>query len=343
MGILLLTVLLAYSRGALLALAVGCAFWFVVVPLRLRGVAVLAVGALGALAVAVWAFAQDALTKDSVPLDERATSGHQLGVAVLAMALVLLAAGPGDRLRGRAARAVGAAPAGAWARCPRLPRRWSRWSSSSRWRCRPRAWAARISHGWNSLTDPNARRRSSTTRPPDLVGSVRARYWDEALKIFRGPPVAGVGAGGYATARLRYRNDNLEVQHAHGYVVQTLADLGIIGLLVSLALLVAWSAAGRTRPALPGLARAGRRRPARRPGYARALGPERSRWRAGDRRARLRRALVRRLDVVRPRHGRDRAARRGWLAGRGPLGQPAPACADARRAAGAGRACSRCG
>ena len=43
--------LLAYSRGSLLALAVGCAFWFAVVPLRLRGVAVLAIGAVGALAV----------------------------------------------------------------------------------------------------------------------------------------------------------------------------------------------------------------------------------------------------------------------------------------------------
>ena len=77
MGILLLTVLLAYSRGSLLAVAVGCAFWFVVVPLRLRGVAVLAVGAIGALAVAGWVFAQDTLTKDSVPIASarpRATS-----------------------------------------------------------------------------------------------------------------------------------------------------------------------------------------------------------------------------------------------------------------------------
>ena len=62
-------------------------------PLRLRGVAVLAVGAVGALAVTGWVFAQDTLTKDGVPIGERATSGHELGVAVLVMALVLLAAG----------------------------------------------------------------------------------------------------------------------------------------------------------------------------------------------------------------------------------------------------------
>jgi tetratricopeptide (TPR) repeat protein len=47
--------------------------------------------------------------------------------------------------------------------------------------------------------------------------------------------------------RPRYRNDLLDVRHAHGYVVQTLADLGLAGLAVSLALLAAWlAAAART-------------------------------------------------------------------------------------------------
>src|SRR3954451_8329131 len=93
MAILLLTVLLAYSRGSLLAVAIGLAFWFVVVPLRLRGVAVLATGALGALAVAGWVFGQDTLTKDNISLTQRTTSGHELGIAVLAMVIVLLALG----------------------------------------------------------------------------------------------------------------------------------------------------------------------------------------------------------------------------------------------------------
>ena len=41
MGLLLVTLMLAYSRGALVALALGLALWFAVVPLRLRGAAVL--------------------------------------------------------------------------------------------------------------------------------------------------------------------------------------------------------------------------------------------------------------------------------------------------------------
>jgi len=71
------------------------------------------------------------------------------------------------------------------------------------------------------------------------VGSVRARYWNDALKIFRDHPWLGVGAGGYQTARLRYRTDSLDVLHAHGYVVQVLADRGIVGIVLSLAALLA--------------------------------------------------------------------------------------------------------
>ncbi|HEY4096938.1 MAG TPA: O-antigen ligase family protein, partial [Baekduia sp.] len=265
MGILLLTVLLAYSRGSLLAVAVGAAFWFAVVPLRLRGVVVLAIGALGALAVTGWVFAQDTLTKDNVPIAERTTSGYELGIALVAMALVLLAIG----------LAIGFAAA---RRAPSVP-------------VRRRAGAViilglalvpvvlvvalamsskglggSISSGWKSLTDPNDQTRVFND-PSRLtsVGSVRARYWDESIKIARAHPWKGVGAGGYKTARLRYRPDTLSVQHSHGYVVQTAADLGLLGLLASLALLIAWLVAtGRTlgwRVPLPGPARRLLRRP----------------------------------------------------------------------------------
>ena len=105
-----------------------------------------------------------------------------------------------------------------------------------------------LSNGWKNLTDPHA--TATISNAPDrltAVGSVRARYWNEALKIARAHKALGVGAGGYATVRPRFRNDTLDVRHAHGYVVQTLADLGLVGMAVSLALLAAWlAAASRT-------------------------------------------------------------------------------------------------
>ena len=66
MGLLLLTLMLAYSRGALVALALGLVLWFCVVPLRLRGAAVLVVGGIGAGAVAAWDFSKHALSSEKV-------------------------------------------------------------------------------------------------------------------------------------------------------------------------------------------------------------------------------------------------------------------------------------
>jgi hypothetical protein len=334
MGILLLTVLLAYSRGSLLAVAIGAAFWFAVVPLRLRGVAVLATGALGALAVSGWVFAQDTLTKDNIPVPERATSGHELGVAVVVMVLVLLVVG----------LALGFAAA---RRSPSVPARRRAGAvilagvglvpillvialaMSSK------GLGGTISSGWRSLTDPND--KTTVLNDPSRltsVGSVRARYWDESIKVWRAHPVKGVGAGGYATARLRYRTDRLDVRHSHGYAVQTAADLGALGLLASAALLVAWIvAAARTlgrRVPVPAFARRALRR-----------GPPEAGGRALDPRVTFgpeHVAMATLATVVLvfgihsfidwtwyvPGTAVLALAAAGWVAGRGPLDEPAP-------------------
>jgi tetratricopeptide (TPR) repeat protein len=104
-----------------------------------------------------------------------------------------------------------------------------------------------ISHGVDSLTNPNAPVPANTPGRLTAIGSVRARYWKEALEVFQANPALGAGAEGYATASLRYRTVLLDARHAHGFIVQTLADLGLAGLVLALALLIAWmTAAGRS-------------------------------------------------------------------------------------------------
>jgi O-antigen ligase len=251
LGLILLTLLLAYSRGGLLALAIGLGLWFALVPLRLRGMAVLATSAAGAVLTVAWAFSQDGLSKDRMPLDQRATAGHEFGLLLIVLVAGLLAAGLaiGFATARRAPRrdtrrAAGVAILVALALVPIAGTVGLAFSS--------RGLGGSISHGWKQLTDPHA-----STPPNDpgrlaAVGSVRARYWNEALKMWKGHPGKGVGAGGYATLRPRYRKDDLDVRHAHGYVVQTLADLGIAGMAISVALLAFWlvaatSAVGRRR------------------------------------------------------------------------------------------------
>jgi O-Antigen ligase/Tetratricopeptide repeat len=240
-GLLVVALLLAYSRGALLVLGIGCAFWFAVVPLRLRGVAVLATGGFGGLFVGLWAFSQDALSQDRVPLAQRVAAGHDLGILVLAMLLVVLIIGlaVGFSLAERAPspatrRRLGLAVLVCVALVPV--------AVAGLLATSEKGFGGSISSGWRNLTDPNARIPANDPTRLAAVGSVRARYWDEALKIWRADEAVGAGAGGYRTARPRFRRDTINVRHAHGYVVQTLADLGLVGLAVNLALLAAWLA-----------------------------------------------------------------------------------------------------
>jgi len=240
-GICVVTMMLAYSRGALLALAIGGALWFASVPLRLRGASVLAVGAASALVVVLWAFRNASLSDDGVSLPARVSAGHQLGVLLLALVLFLLVAGltigyltgrraPSPRLRRRG----GVALLGGLALVPLLV--------VAALATSQRGLTGTLSHDYHTLTNLNPPISNGPNRLT-AVGSVRALYWDQALKVWRAHPADGVGAGGYQTARLQFAHDTLNVRDAHGYVVQTLADLGLIGLLLSLALFVVWWAA----------------------------------------------------------------------------------------------------
>ena len=240
--LLLLTILVAYSRGALLAVLVGCALWFWIVPLRLRGALLAIPASLVAVLMAAWTFTQDGLDKDKAPLWQRSNAGDEFGVLLLSAGALMLVVGLVVVFR-RQTRAVPEPTRRAWGTVLLVVVALVPVGAAGLLASTERGLGGSISHAWNSLTNPDA-----TTPPNDpsrltAVGSVRARYWREAIDIFSARPVAGVGAGGYATARTRFRRDSLEVRHAHGYLVQTAADLGSIGLALSLALLAAWIAA----------------------------------------------------------------------------------------------------
>jgi hypothetical protein len=195
--------------------------------------------------VVAWDFSTHALSAEGVALTERTTAGHQLGALIVAMVLLLTLAGlaigfftsrhpPARATR----RQVGAILLGLIVLTIIM--------FAGALTHSHRGLTGSISHAVDALTNPNAKPPPNTPGRLTAVASVRARYWKEALEIFKAHPVLGAGADGYQIARLRYRTATLEVKHAHGFVVQTLADLGIVGLVLALALLAAWmAAAGR--------------------------------------------------------------------------------------------------
>lgn len=237
-ALLVVVLLLSYSRGSLLALVLGCAFWFATVPLRLRAAVVLAAGVAGGGLVIAWAFSQVALTEDRVPVALREQAGQQLGIAMGFMLVALLAVGLAvgffrDRrpLRPMARRRVGIAVVVALALVPTL--------GLVKLATSDRGLTGSVTRAFDQLTDTSL--GGVTNEPGRLtaVASVRARYWNDAFKIFEERPVLGVGVGGYQLARLRQRTDTLDVLNAHGYVVQVLADRGLVGIALSLAALLA--------------------------------------------------------------------------------------------------------
>jgi hypothetical protein len=239
LSLLLVALLLSYGRGPLLAAFVAVACWFAVVPLRLRGFAVLATAGAGTAVVCAWAFSNDALTQDGTPLDVRADAGHSLGLLVLVLLIVLLVAGLAlsfamarSALSPQGRRNLGTAVLVALALVPL--------AGIAALAASDRGLTGSISHGWHELTDPNAKQPANEPGRLASVGSVRARYWDSGFSIWEKAPWLGVGADGYATARKPIQPDRLRVRHAHGYVPQTLADLGLVGMGISVALLIAW-------------------------------------------------------------------------------------------------------
>jgi O-antigen ligase len=83
--------------------------------------------------------------------------------------------------------------------------------------------------------------------------SDRYDYWSVALRAFGTEPFHGVGAGGWSVYWLRWRSIPEGAQDAHSLELQTLAELGVVGLALLLVFLtgVALGAARALRTAAP--------------------------------------------------------------------------------------------
>ena len=241
LGLLILTILLTQSRGALVAAGVAVAVWLVVVPLRLRTVLLLAAPAAAAAPVAAWALSKDSFTEALQTLAAREAVAGEFGLLVLLMTTVLLVVGLlGEHVgSGRALplvtrRRLGVAAVVVTCAVPLVALTSVAMSD--------RGLSGTISDRFDELTD-------DTVAPPEgaarlgSVSSSRGGYWRQAGNVFEERPVLGTGAGSFRIARLPYRRDQTVSGHAHGFLPQTIADMGLLGLVAALALLAAWLAA----------------------------------------------------------------------------------------------------
>lgn len=237
-ALLISVVILSYSRSSLLVAVITVGVWFAFVPHRLQGALMLALAGIGAAVITAWGLARPALTSDGATLAARTSAGHTYGVVVLVVIVLLTGAGVAAVIaRQRVTvpegiqRRIGMGLLGVLALVPVLIV--VALAASSR------GLTGEISHAWHSLTSVNSGVGDNASRLGQF-GSSRPLYWSEGITVGEHALLKGVGALGYATARTRYTTNQHVAGHAHSYLVQTFADLGLIGLALNLALLVSW-------------------------------------------------------------------------------------------------------
>ena len=251
--ILATTLYFTFSRGALVALAVGLATTVAVHPRRLRLVAVsAAVAAPAAVAVAL-ASRSEGLARQQAAVAVASREGHRLAVSVLGLAAVsgVLAlvlehvarrVGVPDRTRrliGGGLLAAGAAAVLALVVAAGGP-------------------VALATRAHDAFSAPlPATGGQLEGRLFSVSGNGRADYWRVALDTYRHHPLLGTGAGTYELHWTRDRPTAFDARDAHNLYLETLAELGPVGLallLATLAMPFVALLAARRRPLVAGAA-----------------------------------------------------------------------------------------
>lgn len=224
---------ISFSRGALFAFVAGLVALVVLAPRLEQFLGILTTVVAGALAAAA-----------AAPFSGvTGLAGHQAtrerqGAIVLALLVVIAAAAAITQwfLTRRGSREI------------RLPRR-APWIA-----------VAVICAGLALAIVAGAKEQTSQTLSGGAgrlltLNSNRYAYWRVAIRAFEHAPLRGVGAGGWAVWWLRYRTVPEFAQDAHSLPLQTLAELGLVGLALLAAFLAGIGLAARAaQRAVPALA-----------------------------------------------------------------------------------------
>ncbi len=230
--LVMLTLYFTYSRGGVLALAIACGGLIVLSRDRLWLAAVLAAAGLGALPAILASQARRALA-DNVSGPEVIGQGVTVTLILVAgTALTLLLYAGLRRLERGGSRPV--------RRVEEITRdrRVLRWSAAIAILAVLVAGVAFGGRAWHSFSKAEVAAASPQERFSGLSGSGRQDYWRVAVDAFKEDPIGGKGAGTYQFAWNRLRAIPTSNQVAHSLFLEELADLGIVGAALTVALVL---------------------------------------------------------------------------------------------------------
>jgi O-antigen ligase/polysaccharide polymerase Wzy-like membrane protein len=228
----LLALYFTYSRGGLLATAIACGCLIALSHDRLWLLATLGAGALGALP-AVLAVQGDNSLAENLGDGQIAGQGREV-LAILVAGMLLTAAlfWLLNRLEQRQGRLTDRALAAS--RNPRVLRGVALAAALL-------ALVAAIAVGgraWDQFSSPDLQPPGSPQGHfTELGGSGRGEFWRVALDAFDEKPILGHGAGTYRFSWHLLRHNSVTNIDAHSLYLQPLAELGLVGGLLVLAMM----------------------------------------------------------------------------------------------------------
>jgi hypothetical protein len=230
------TLYLTFSRGALVGLAAGLVALVALDTRRVQLIVGACAGMIGAIGALVAVHSHPGLTTYYRHLGKQAVQGAQTAARMIS--LVPLAMGSAALLYGLEARFT----------VSRLARTLAAVAMVL-------AACAAVAVGVNKFGNPvglvhDAVRTFEKPAPTFKGGDLNLRllslspngrviFWKSAWHDFTAHPVVGSGGGTFARYWLAHRPVHIQVQNAHSLYLETLAELGVIGLLIVLAALLA--------------------------------------------------------------------------------------------------------
>jgi hypothetical protein len=202
-----MAIYLTFSRGAIAALVVGVAVLLALSPTRNQ---------VRAATVAVAAGLAAAVTASLLPAVESLEGGSAEREGAIALVALVVLAAVAAALQLRFARAP--------ARTFSLPRRTVAIGV---------VLAVLVGAPLAAVAlDRGDTERGATASRLDDLGSNRYDYWEVALDAWADDPVRGSGTAGFRVDWLRDRQIDEPVRDAHSLYLETLAELGLVGLLL---------------------------------------------------------------------------------------------------------------
>lgn len=93
----------------------------------------------------------------------------------------------------------------------------------------------RVADAWSDFKQPSGASSSGTSRLASASGENRYQLWASATREFREEPLTGTGAGTFQLWWTRDADVSASILDAHSLYLQTLGELGIVGLVLLLA------------------------------------------------------------------------------------------------------------